>query len=285
MSGIYDFETHTDRAQVPFILTSTGQRERFWFWREKEDTGFANVTFNFKRLFATPGHELNLNAQYARLGRRGVLPERGITGPRRERQHACRRHREHRAGDTRLRASTARRTPRGGHQAQRRWLPVTYTVGRGVRSVIYEGLGDSSDWDENIYAAYANLVRVQSRYSLEAGMRAEHTEVTYSVAPENVYYDHNDRYDYFELFPNAKLTYRLSQANRLIAAYNRRVDRPTEADLRIFPVYDDPELLNPSPAAVHPRAGAGFAWSWAAGSATASLTTAISPTRIPDLRH
>ena len=117
MSGIYDFETHTDRAQVPFILTSTGQRERFWFWREKEDTGFANVTFNFKRLFATPGHELNLNAQYARLGRRGVLPERGVTGPRRERQHACRRHREHRAGDTRLRASTARRTPRGGHQA------------------------------------------------------------------------------------------------------------------------------------------------------------------------
>ena len=40
---------------------------------------------------------------------------------------------------------------------------MTYTVGRGVRSVIYEGLGDSSDWDENIYAAYANLVRVQSR--------------------------------------------------------------------------------------------------------------------------
>jgi len=66
LSGIYDFETHTDRAQVPFILTSTRQRERFWFWREKEDTGFANVTFNFKRLFATPGHELNLNAQYTR---------------------------------------------------------------------------------------------------------------------------------------------------------------------------------------------------------------------------
>ena len=103
-------------------------------------------------------------------------------------------------------------------------------------------------------------------------MRAEHTEVTYSVAPENVYYDHNDRHDYFELFPNAKLTYRLSQANRLIAAYNRRVDRPTEADLRIFPEVRRPgaEGGEPiSPAAVHPRAGA-FARS-AAGSATASL--------------
>jgi hypothetical protein len=29
VSGIYDFETHTDRAQVPFILASTGERERF----------------------------------------------------------------------------------------------------------------------------------------------------------------------------------------------------------------------------------------------------------------
>ncbi len=46
VSGIYDFETHTDRAQVPFILASTGERERFWFWEEKEDTGFANVSLD-----------------------------------------------------------------------------------------------------------------------------------------------------------------------------------------------------------------------------------------------
>ena len=25
-------------AQVPFILQATGQRERFWFWREDEGT-------------------------------------------------------------------------------------------------------------------------------------------------------------------------------------------------------------------------------------------------------
>ena len=50
-------------------------------------------------------------------------------------------------------------------------------------------------------------------------------------------------YDYFEVFPNVKLTYRLNPANRVIAAYNRRVDRPGEPELRIFPKYDDPELL------------------------------------------
>ncbi|HUO83969.1 MAG TPA: TonB-dependent receptor, partial [Thermoanaerobaculia bacterium] len=47
VAGIYDFETHTDRAEVPFILAATGERERFWFWREKEDTGFANVSLDF----------------------------------------------------------------------------------------------------------------------------------------------------------------------------------------------------------------------------------------------
>jgi Outer membrane protein beta-barrel family/Carboxypeptidase regulatory-like domain/TonB-dependent Receptor Plug Domain len=276
VSGIYDFETHTDRAQVPFILTSTGRRERFWFWREKEDTGFANVTFNFKRLFATPGHELNLNAQYTR-GWEDEAYFLNEVSPVREGNDNT-----HVVGIENTVPVTLDyvRPLRAGRlevgtKLQRRWLPVTYTVDRGVRSVIYQGLGDFSDWDENIYAAYANLVRVQSRYSLEAGLRAEHTEVTYSVAPENVYYDRNDRYDYFELFPNAKLTYRLSQANRLIAAYNRRVDRPTEADLRIFPKYDDPELLKVGNPFLRPQfthaLELGVARSWTAGSATASL--------------
>ena len=276
VSGIYDFETHTDRAQVPFILTSTGQRERFWFWREKEDTGFANVTFNFKRLFATPGHELNLNAQYTR-GWEDEAYFLNEVSPVREGNDNT-----HVVGIENTVPVTLDyvRPLRAGRlevgtKLQRRWLPVTYTVDRGVRSVIYQGLGDFSDWDENIYAAYANLVRVQSRYSLEAGLRAEYTEVAYSVAPENVYYDRNDQYDYFELFPNAKLTYRLSQANRLIAAYNRRVDRPTEADLRIFPKYDDPDLLKVGNPFLRPQfthaLELGFARSWTAGSATASL--------------
>ena len=66
LSGIYDFETHTDRAQVPFILAATGERERFWFWREKEDTGFANISVDLKHQFATAGHELSVNLQYTR---------------------------------------------------------------------------------------------------------------------------------------------------------------------------------------------------------------------------
>lgn len=276
VSGIYDWETHTDRAQVPFILASTGARERFWFWREKEDTGFANAAFDWKRQFATPGHQLGVNLQYTRgwedeayflneVSRvREGTDNTHVLGIENTMPLSIDYTRPLRAGRLEL-----------GTKLQRRWLPVTYTVGRGVQSVIYEGLGDFSDWDENIFAAYGNLVRVQGGYTLEAGLRAEHTEASYTVAPENIYYDRNDEYDYFELFPNAKLTYRLSGANRLVAAYNRRVDRPTEADLRIFPKYDDPELLKVGNPFLRPQfthaLELGFGRSWTNGSTTASL--------------
>jgi outer membrane receptor protein involved in Fe transport len=276
LSGIYDWETHTDRAQVPFILRSTGQRDRFWFWREKEDTGFANVSFNFKRVLGTPGHELNLNTQYTRgwEDEAYFLNEVSRVREGTDNTHVLGIENTLPVTLDYIRPLRAGRVEMGT-KLQRRWLPVTYTVGRGFRSVIYQGLGDYSDWDENIYAAYGNLVRVQSAYTLEAGLRAEHTEVTYAVAPENIYYDRNDAYDYFELFPNARATYRLTAANRLVAAYNRRVDRPTEADLRIFPKYDDPELLKVGNPFLRPQfthaLELGFARSWTNGSATASL--------------
>ena len=74
--------------------------------------------------------------------------------------------------------------------------------------MIYEGLGDFSDWDENIYAGYANLVRVKPSYSLEAGLRARADATSATRFPDdNIYYPGSDAYDYFELFPNAKLTY------------------------------------------------------------------------------
>lgn len=75
VSGVYDFETHTDRAQVPFILQSSGERERFWFWREKEDTGFANISVDWKQQFATPGREGRQPAVHARLGGRSLFPQ------------------------------------------------------------------------------------------------------------------------------------------------------------------------------------------------------------------
>jgi outer membrane receptor protein involved in Fe transport len=88
-----------------------------------------------------------------------------------------------------------------------------------------------------------NYVREKPKYAVEAGLRVEQTDVYYDLPPENVYYSQSDRYDYFEAFPNVRLTLNVDDANRVALHYSNRIDRPGEPELRIFPKYDDPELL------------------------------------------
>ena len=276
ISGVYDFETHTDRAQVPFILAATGERERFWFWRESEDTGFANVNFDLKHRFSTPGHELNVNTQYTR-GWEDESYFLNEVSRVREGTDMTRLDAQENTLPVSIDYTRPLRTGRLelGTRIQRRWIPITYTVDRGTQSVIYEGLGDFSDWDENIFALYGNVVRETGKYQLEAGVRIEQTDVSYTIPDENIYYDGSDAYDYFEVFPNVKLTYRLNPANRVVAAYNRRVDRPGEPELRIFPKYDDPELLKVGNPFLRPQFTnafeLGFGRSWQDGSVSTAL--------------
>ena len=275
ISGIYDVETHTDSAQVPFILRSTGQRERYWFWRERESTGIANVAFNWKRAFRTPGHELNVNLQYSRNWEDEAYFLNEVSSVRTGTDAT---HVLAPENIVPLTIDYTRPLPSGrlelGAKLQRRWLPVTYKVNRGNQSVIYPGLGDFTDWDEDIVAGYANLVRVKDAYTLEAGLRVEQTGVTYTVPDENIYYDSGDAYDYFEVFPNFKLTRALGGSFRIIAAYNRRIDRPGEPELRIFPKYDDAELLKVGNPYLRPQLTQamelGVGRGWSRGSVTTS---------------
>ncbi|HEY5622357.1 MAG TPA: outer membrane beta-barrel family protein, partial [Gammaproteobacteria bacterium] len=130
-----------------------------------------------------------------------------------------------------------------GGRIQFRWIPITYDVHPGEGSVIYEGLGDRSEWGEDIVAGYVNYVHEKERYDIEAGVRVEHTDVYYDLPPENAFYEQSDSYDYFEVYPNVRLTYNIDSTNRVSAHLTRRVDRPGEPELRIFAKYDDPELL------------------------------------------
>ena len=275
VSGIYDVENHTDRAQVPFILDSTGQRERYWFWTEEEETGFANATLNWKHEFPTPGHEVDVNVQYTRgwEDEAYFLNEESSVRVGTDMTHL-------KAVENTLPLSIDYTRPLAsgrielGGKVQTRWLPITYAVDRGVQSVIYDGLGAESDWGEDLFAAYVNLVRARPTYTLEAGVRAEQTNVSYTIPSENIYYPSSDKYDYFELFPNARATYALGGSYRLVGAYNRRIDRPGEPELRIFPKYDDPELLKVGNPYLRPQLTnvfeLGLTRSWNGGSVGAS---------------
>ncbi len=244
INGLFDLENHVDRAQVPFIETNTGTVTRYWFWRENEQTGHVSGVVNYRRDFAEAGHNLQLRAEYIRGWEDETYrlneesPVRTGTDQTRIIAH-----------ENTLPLSVDYIRPmrsgriEAGAKVQFRWIPVTYLTEPGFMSIIYPGLGETSDWDETIYAAYANLVHETGWLTVEAGLRAEQTEVRYELDPANIYYPRNDAYEYFRLFPNVRLTLPLGSGTDVSLFYNRRVDRPGEPELRVFPKYDDPELL------------------------------------------
>ena len=243
-SAMYDYEHHYDTAQVPFINSSDMGRYRYWSWLESEGTGYINLKTDYKHAFAEPGHELTMSLQYTR----GWEDEAYYLND---------------SSDIRISKDTTHlianeytipflidyvkplRSGRveAGTKLQIRRIPVTYDVGEGEKTVIYPGLGDWSEWGENIYAGYATYVLEKMKYDIEAGLRLEQTDVYYNLPEENIYYDQNDAYSYFKVYPNIRFTYKINDHNNLSAFYNNRIDRPGEPELRIFPKYDDPELL------------------------------------------
>ena len=50
-----------------------------------------------------------------------------------------------------------------------------------------------------------------------------------------------------------RLAYKLNDNNKLSVFYNRRVDRPNEVDIRIFPKYDDAEIIKVGNPALRPQ--------------------------------
>lgn len=240
----YDVEDHLDVAQVPFIETTTNTLTRYWFWRENEQTGHASGAINYRHDFPEAGHTLSFRAEYVRgwedetYRLNEVSPVRTGT----DLTHII-------AHENTLPVSVDYVRPMSngrievGAKVQFRWIPVRYLTEPGFMSIIYPGLGDHNNWKEKIFAGYVNLVRETKALTIEAGLRAEETKVSYTLDPVNIYYQRNDAYDYFRLFPNVRLTTRLGDSTDISLFYNRRVDRPGEPELRVFPKYDDPELV------------------------------------------
>ncbi|WP_245645893.1 TonB-dependent receptor domain-containing protein [Niabella ginsenosidivorans] len=74
----------------------------------------------------------------------------------------------------------------------------------------------------------------------------------YYVNPEHPIYK-SDGYNYTQPFPNLRLTYKLSDNNRLSFFYNRRGDRSNKVDIRIFPKYDDAEIIKVGKPTLRPQ--------------------------------
>lgn len=245
LSGIYDWESHVDSAQVPYINLLTNVRNRYLHWNEEEITGYMNYMLNYKHMFEQQGHELEVHAQYSKGWEDETYYINDSSSIRSNGRDVTRvlgtEHTSNLNVDYTKPLSAGR--IEGGAKGQIRKLPVEYEQERGEQSILYPGLGSWTTWGESLYAAYINWVHEKKKYSVEAGVRAEYTSVFYEMDKSNTYYFQNDEYNYFKLFPNVRLSYKLNEYNRFSIFYNQRIDRPGEPELRMYAKSDDHELV------------------------------------------
>lgn len=242
--SLFQDEYHIDRGHVPYNYASDGTRKRFWTWEEDENTRFINYAANFSHNFKQPGHSLEVGVLYTKGGEDELFPFTDTSSDRNSTDET------HLIVDeivTNIHLDYVKPLRWGrvelGSKAQLRKIPISYKINQGENSILDPNLGEWSEYGEDVYAVYANLVYEGNLIDIEGGVRAEHSTVSYDIDPANTYYTKNDAYNYLELFPNIRLTLKLNEWNKVSAFYNRRVDRPSEFELRPFPKYDDPEIL------------------------------------------
>ena len=98
---------------------------------------------------------------------------------------------------------------------------------------------DEFDYDENVYAAYANYALSTEKWSVNVGLRAEQTTIEGNSRSEQQV----NTQDYLELFPNASIQYNLSDNFEVHSNYKRSIRRPNYADLNPFRVFVNENLI------------------------------------------
>ncbi|RPD41719.1 outer membrane beta-barrel protein [Chitinophaga barathri] len=93
-------------------------------------------------------------------------------------------------------------------------------------------------YKEVISAAYLNFRKEFTGFTLQAGLRGEHT----FTEGRQITIDSLVKRNYFQLFPSLSLEKPLDDNNKLQLAYSRRVSRPGYEELNPFRVFRDPYL-------------------------------------------
>lgn len=156
-----------------------------------------------------------------------------------------------------------------GFKGRHRWIPVNMQFFPGQNTPIDSGAGGAATYRETIPALYGTYVFESQRLELEGGIRVEAVQLDYDVNPNHNTYK-SDGYRYVQPFPNVRAAWKFDESNKLSLFFNQRVDRPNEVDIRIFPKYDEPELIKVGNPALKPQFSTsielGYKTSWSKGS-------------------
>lgn len=101
--------------------------------------------------------------------------------------------------------------------------------------VVVNGLSNNFIYEEGVYAVYAIYGDKVGKFSYQAGLRNEYSDVRTLLLNTG---EKNPR-DYNNLFPSGFLGYQLSETASLQASYSRRIRRPRFWDLNPFFTFSD----------------------------------------------
>ena len=198
---------------------------------------------------------------HARIHGELLVPSRGREVLLHEHAADIRRHRRLQAAVRRARRGPQRRLHQAAQAGARRGSASRAAIARfrstcssspAINSPLDTGAGGWATYRETIPALYGNYVFESQRIELEGGVRFERVRVDYDVNPDHNTYK-SDGYRYFQPFPNLRAAWKFDESNKLSLFFNRRVDRPNEVDIRIFPKYDEPELIKVGNPALQPQ--------------------------------
>jgi outer membrane receptor protein involved in Fe transport len=242
-SSLFNYREYTDLGEIPYIDALTENRIRLWQYYENEinQTLFATITHKYS--FIQPGHTLvsSFNYSFRRKDEAfnftNQTPE--ITGTDTTMLVA-----DENIFDLTIDYVRPLRSGRIeiGAKNRVRIFPNDIIFKPGVNSILDMGLSGNAEYREWLSAIYGNYVYELKKFELEAGLRLEYVKVDYLVDPNHSVYS-SDGFNYIDPFPTLRASFILNDKSRLSLFYNRRVDRPEEKDLRVFPTYADPEIL------------------------------------------
>ncbi|WP_337043919.1 TonB-dependent receptor domain-containing protein [Emticicia sp. 17c] len=269
VSGFFSSEKILDNGDEPFFNADLTERRRLWQFLEDELKTTVMASTAYQHKFKEAGHLLNIGFNYTfhredeKYFFTNIMPT--FTG-----LDAFKLISDEHVGDLTLDYIRPLRYGRfeTGLKFRRRVIPTNMLFIPGLNSPLDVNAGGAATYKETIPAAYGTYIFENPKYELEAGLRVEYVGVRYEVNPNHNTYK-SDGYNYVQPFPNVRLAYKINDKNKLSFFYNRRVDRPNEVDIRIFPKYDDAEIIKVGNPALGPQftnsLELGYKTGWAKG--------------------
>ena len=269
VSGLFSSEKIIDRGDEPFFNGSLSERLRLWEFLEDELKTTVTASANWQHKFKQPGRSLNVGFNYTfhredeKYFFTNILPT--FTG-----FDSFKLLSDEHVGDFTLDYVQPLKYGRveAGAKFRRRSIPTNMQFFPGLNSPLDTQAGGRATYSEVIPALYGNYVFESKRVEVEAGLRVEYVDLRYEVDPNHNTY-RSDGYQYGQPFPTLRLAYKLNDDNRFSFFYTRRVDRPNEVDIRIFPKYDDAEIIKVGNPGLRPQFTTsyelGYKSGWAGG--------------------